>query len=226
MKIKELPPDSRPRERLIRQGVKALSDAELLAIILRSGNKRENVVEVANKLLKSYNLKSLSRLRVNTLKKNLGIGETKASQIIASFELGRRLSRFNDGKKIMVNNAKDIARLFLHELSSLKKEHFLGIYLDSRKRIIKEETIFIGTLNSSLVHPREIFKVALDEGAAAIILIHNHPSGDNKPSDDDIKVTKEIIEAGNIMGIEVVDHIIIAGNKYFSFREKETCTFN
>ena len=220
MKIKDLPLDSRPRERLIKKGPKALSNAELLAILLRQGNKKENVLEVANKLLKNHDLRSLSRLGANTLKNNLGIGKAKACQIMASFELGRRLARFNGDKKIKIDGAKDIAKLFIPELNNLKKEHFIGIYLDSRKKIIKEEIIFIGTLNSSLVHPREIFKVAIEEGAAAIILIHNHPSADINPSDEDIKITKELTEAGDIMGIEVLDHIIIGGNKYFSFVEK------
>jgi len=220
MKIKDLPLDSRPRERLIKKGPKALSNAELLAILLRQGNKKENVLEVANKLLKNHDLRSLSRLGANTLKSNLGIGKAKACQIMASFELGRRLARFNGDKKIKIDGAKDIAKLFIPELNNLKKEHFIGIYLDSRKKIIKEEIIFIGTLNSSLVHPREIFKVAIEEGAAAIILIHNHPSADINPSDEDIKITKELMEAGDIMGIEVLDHIIIGGNKYFSFVEK------
>lgn len=220
LKIKDLPLEERPRERLIKQGPKALSNAELLAILLRNGSVEENVLDLSKRLLNEYNLKSLSRRSVNRLKAVFGIGEVKACQIIAAFELGRRLASFTDTKKQKIESAKDISKIFIPEMSSLKKEHFKGIYLDSRKKIIKEETIFIGTLNSSVIHPREIFQVALAEGAAALILVHNHPSGDPKPSDDDIEITKQLVKAGEILGIEVLDHIIIGNKRYFSFREK------
>lgn len=220
MKIKSLPLGDRPREKLIKNGPKTLSNSELLAIILRTGNKKENVINVANKLFNRYNIKSLSRIRINNLKKELGIGEAKACQIIACFELGRRLARFKEDKKLVIKNAKDIAKVFIPEMSSLKKEHFKGIYLDSRKKVIKEETIFIGSLNESVIHPREIFQIALNENAAALILIHNHPSGNPKPSKEDIEITKELVEAGDILGIPVLDHIIIGDKKYFSMREK------
>ena len=220
LKIKDLPLEERPRERLIKQGSKALSNAELLAIILRNGSIMENVLDLSKKLLNIYNLKSLSRKRVNKLKTVFGIGEVKACQIIAAFELGRRLASFTDNKKQKIESAKDIARIFIPEMSSLKKEHFKGIYLDSRKRIIEEETIFIGNLNSSVVHPREVFQVALAEGAAALILLHNHPSGDPTPSEEDIKVTEELVECGKILGIEVLDHIIIGNRSYVSLKEK------
>jgi len=220
MKIKDLSSDERPRERLIEHGPKTLSNAELLAIILRQGSKKENVVELSTRLLRKYNLKSLSRLKITTLKKILGIGEAKACQIVACFELSRRLARFNKEKRIQINSAKDIAKLFIPEMSTLKQEHFVGIYLDSRKRIIKEETIFIGSLNTSVIHPREIFQVALSEGAAAIIVLHNHPSGDPEPSDEDIEITKQLHAAGKILGIELLDHVIIGDKKYYSLREK------
>jgi len=220
MKIKTLPSDERPREKLIKHGSKTLTNSELLAIILRTGNKKESVLEISNKFFKKYNLKSLSRVKIAGLKKQLGVGDAKACQIMACFELGKRLSAFNEDKKPFVNTAKDIAKLFIPEMGSLEKEHFKGIYLDSRKRMIKQETIFVGSLNESVIHPREIFKIALDENAAAIILLHNHPSGDPNPSSFDIEITKELIEAGNILGIEILDHIIIGGNKYLSFKEK------
>lgn len=220
LKIKDLPLEERPRERLIKYGPKALSNSELLAIILRNGSKKENVLELSKRLLKEDNIKSLSRKRINSLKNNLGIGTAKACQIIACFELGRRLAAFKDTSTPMINNVQDIAKIFMVEMSSLKKEHFKGIFLDSRKRIIKDETIFIGSLNASIIHPREIFQVALEEGSAAVILLHNHPSGNPEPSDDDIKITKQLVKAGEILGIEVLDHIIIGNKKYFSFREK------
>ena len=221
MKIKSLPLDDRPREKLIKNKPKSLSNSELLAIILGTGNKKESVINVTSKLLSKYNIKSLSRLGIGTLKKELGIGDAKACQIVACFELGRRLAKFKEDKKRPIKNAKDIAKIFIPEMGSLKKEHFKGIYLDSRKRIIKEETIFIGSLNESIIHPREIFQIALNENAAALILIHNHPSGDPKPSVQDIEITKDLVKAGDIIGIPVMDHIIIGSNNYFSFREKD-----
>ena len=221
MKIKSLPLDDRPREKLIKNKPKSLSDSELLAIILGTGNKKESVINVTSKLLGKYNIKSLSRTDIGTLKKELGIGDAKACQIVACFELGRRLARFKEDKKFLIKSAKDIAKIFIPEMSSLKKEHFKGIYLNSRKKVIKEETIFIGSLNESVIHPREIFRIALNENAAALILIHNHPSGDPKPSIRDIEITKELVKAGDIIGIPVMDHIIIGSNNYFSFREKD-----
>lgn len=221
MRIKKLPSDERPREKLIKKGSKALSDSELLAIILATGNKKENVLSLSRKLFQQYNLKSLSKLNINKLKKQLGIGDAKACQIIACFELGRRLASFNDSKKpLLINCSKDIAKLFTPEMSILEKEIFKGIFLDSRKKMIKEETIFIGSLNESIVHPRDVFKIALDENAAAIILLHNHPSGDPSPSSFDIEITNEFVKAGIILGIEVLDHIIIGGKNYISLREK------
>ncbi len=221
MNIKTLPTEERPREKLIKHGSKTLTNSELLAIILRTGNKKESVLELSNKFFKKYNLKSLSRLKTSTLKKQLGIGDAKACQIMACFELGKRFSAFKEGKKPVIRNAKDIADLFIPEMDALEKEHFKGIYLDSRKKIIKQETIFIGSLNESVVHPREIFKIALDENAAAIILLHNHPSGDPNPSSFDIEITKELIKAGELLGIQVLDHIIIGGKKYISLKEKD-----
>ena len=149
----------------------------------------------------------------------MGIGNVKACQITACFELGRRLASFKDNKKPQISNAKDVAKLFIPEMGTLEKEHFKGVYLDSKRRIIKQETIFIGSLNESVVHPREIFKIAIEESSAAIILLHNHPSGDPNPSSFDIKMTKELIKAGELLGIEILDHIIIGGEKYVSLRE-------
>ena len=220
MNIKSLPSDERPREKLIKHGPKSLTDSELLAIILRTGSKKESVLGLSNKLFNKYNLKSLSRVKVGNLKKQLGIGDAKACQIIACFELGKRLAAFKEDKRPIIKNSKDIAKLFIPEMGSLEKEHFKGIYLDTRKRIIKQENIFIGSLNESVVHPREIFKIAIDENAAAIILLHNHPSGDPNPSSFDIQMTKELVKAGDLLGIQVLDHVIIGGKKYVSLREK------
>lgn len=220
MNVKSLPLDQRPREKLIKNGPKSLSDSELLAIILRVGNKKENVVKVSNRIFNKYNIKSLSRLGISSLKKEFGIGDAKACQIIACFELGRRVVKYKKDKRISIRKAKDLAKILIPEMGSLKKEHFKGLFLDSRNKIIKEETIFIGSLNESVIHPREIFQIALEENAASLILAHNHPSGDSKPSEEDIEITKQIINAGKILGIPVLDHLIIAHDKYFSFREK------
>ena len=219
-KIKDLLKSERPREKLAKHGVSALSDAELLAVILRTGTYKENAIELSRELLKKFNIKILSRIDITRLKKIFGIGEAKACQITACFELGRRLALFRKEKTQKISRPKDIAALIYPKLAGLKKEHLIGIYLDSRKRIVKEETIFIGSLNASIVHPREIFEIALNEGAVAVILMHNHPSGDIRPSDEDIKITRELAKAGEMLGIDVLDHIIIAEKKYFSMREK------
>jgi len=220
MKIKDISQEERPRERLMKYGPRTLSNAELLAIVLRQGSQRENVLELAHKLLQKNSIKTLSRIKAENLKKILGIGEAKACQIMACFELGRRLASFKQEKKVKINSAKDIAKIFLPEMSTLQKEHFKGVYIDARKNIIKEETIFVGSLNTSVIHPREIFQPAIANGTAAIILIHNHPSGDPTPSEEDIEITKQLIESGNILEIEVLDHVIIGDKKYFSLREK------
>ncbi|MBD3249285.1 DNA repair protein RadC [Candidatus Woesearchaeota archaeon] len=220
LKIKDFPLEERPRERLLGSGPSSLSTSELLAVILRTGNRKENVLELSKKLLKSHDLRSLSRLRASGLKKKCGIGEAKACQIIACFELGRRAAGLKSSKNKTINSAKDIAKSLIPELSGLKKEHLIGIFLNSRKKIIKKETIFIGSLDSSIIHPRELFKAALAESAAALILVHNHPSGDPIPSQDDISITEQIIKAGEILGISVLDHVITGENKYFSMKEE------
>jgi len=220
LRIKDLPTTERPRERLIKFGPKALSDAELLAIILRTGNKKENVIDLCRRLLNNYNLKLLLQISLNELKKIEGIKEAKACQLVALFELSRRIMSFNNAKNIKIENPRDAAKLLIPEMSELKQEYFKGLYLDSRNNLIKNETIFIGSLNSSIVHPREIFKIALKESASAIILAHNHPSGDPEPTEEDIQITKKIIKVGKIIGIRVLDHIIIGNKNYVRFSER------
>ncbi len=219
LKIKDLPHSERPREKLIAHGVTVLSNAELLAIILRTGTKNENILQLSQRLLAEYGLKSLASIRIGTLQQVAGIGEAKACQIMACFELSRRISAYREEQKTQIKNAADVAAYYLPQLSSLRQEHLIGVYLDTKNRILKEETIFIGTLDSSLIHPREIFHRAVTECAASIILIHNHPSGDPSPSKEDISMTKQIQTAGTIMGIEILDHIIIGDNRYYSFKE-------
>ena len=220
MNIKSLPASDRPREKLIKNGAEFLTNSELLAIILRTGNKKENVIELSNKFFKNYNIKSLAKLKTSTLKKQLGIGDAKACQILACFELGKRLFSFTEKEQPQIKSAQDIFKIFGSQMSFLEKENFKGIYLNSKHKIIKEETIFIGSLNESVVHPREIFRIAIEENAAAIILVHNHPSGDPTPSNQDIEITKDLILVGELLGIQVLDHIIIGDDKYFSMKEK------
>jgi DNA repair protein RadC len=223
LRIKDMSIEERPRERLIAYGPKSLSNAELLAIILRNGTANENVVSLSERLLTTYNIKSLSRQRVNRLKRLSGIGTAKACQIIAAFELGRRLASFKENCQPTIRKAGDIAKIIMPDMSNLKKEHFIGVYLNSRQKLIKIETIFIGSLDTTVIHPREIFEIALSESASALILAHNHPSGDPKPSHDDIKVTKQMIEVGEIMAIPILDHIIVGNKQYISLKEKGFC---
>jgi DNA repair protein RadC len=220
MKLKSLPLEERPREKMIKHGPKFLTNSELLAIILGTGNKNENVLALSNKIFNSYNLKSLSLANVSKLAKEPGIGEAKSCQMAACFELGRRLSSFKEEKRSVIKNAKDIVNIFGSEMNLLKQEHLKAVYLDSRNKVIKEQTIFIGSLNESIINQREIFKIALEENATSIILIHNHPSGDPNPSMSDIEATQEILKSADMLKIPLIDHIILGDKKYFSFKEK------
>lgn len=220
IRIKDLPKEEQPQERLIRQGVDALSDAELLAVIIRIGNERENALELSRRILKKFNIKNLSGVSFNQIKKFGNLTNAKASQILACFELARRLAAFKEREKPVIKEVKDVVDFLVPKMRHLNKEVFKGIYLDSRNRFIKEEVLFVGTLNESLIHPREIFKTALVEGATAVILAHNHPSGDPEPSKEDIRVTKKMIRIGELMDILVLDHIIIGDNRYVSMKEK------
>ncbi len=220
MKLKEFPIEDLPREKLSKFGTKNLSNYELLAIILGSGNKKESVLEITSKLLLKYNLKKIATLNLATLQKESGIGKVNASKILASIELGKRASSFVSEKSKKISCAREIAEIFIPEMNFLESENFRVVFLDSKNQIIDSKIIFIGTLNESVVHPREIFKSAILENSANIILIHNHPSGDLNPSEEDIKTTKELVKAGEILGIKVLDHIIVGNNSFFSFLEE------
>lgn len=215
--IKELHRIERPREKLIHYGPGKLSNSELLAIILRSGTKTENVIELSNKILKKFSAIELPNLNFNDLKDYPGLGPAKACEIVACFELGKRLLR--DKKAEIYLKPKDIWEE-LRDLRTNKKEHFVTFFLDSRNQEIKREIISIGSLNANLVHPREVFEPAVRNLAAQIILAHNHPSGDPEPSEDDLIITKRLVEAGKILGIEVIDHIIVTKDDFFSFKDK------
>ena len=216
--IKNIPKIDRPREKLIQYGPEKLSNSELLALLLRSGNKDVNAIELAGKILKKFGAKELPNLNFKDLKKIPGLGPAKACEIIACFELGKRLLK--DKKAQIFLTPKEIWEE-LKDLKNHKKEHFVIFYLDSRNQEIKRETISIGSLNANLVHPREVFEPAVRNLTAQIILAHNHPSGDPEPSEDDLEITKRLVESGKILGIEVIDHIIVAKNDFFSFKERK-----
>ncbi|MCX7875970.1 MAG: DNA repair protein RadC [Melioribacteraceae bacterium] len=223
MKVKELPLDDRPREKLILRGAQSLSDAELLAILLRTGLKGKSVISLAQELINKYDgIANLALQSPDALKNNIGIGKDKAATLIAAFEISKRIDvnkkwKFNN----KITSPKDIADIFIPLLRDEIKEKFFVVCLNSSNKIIKYELISVGTLNSSVVHPREVFKVAIENNSANIILLHNHPSGNLEPSNEDISLTKRFLEAGKLLEIQVFDHIIIAGKNYTSFVEKK-----
>ena len=219
--IHDLPKSERPRERMQKFGPEVLSSQELLALILGKGVKGESVMVTAQRLFSTFgNVRKISEASLEELSGVKGIGLAKASQIKATFELSKR-SKEEVSKKNKVQTAKDVARLVSPELKDKKKEHFLILSLDSRNNLIKISNVSIGTINANLVHPREVFKEAIQSMAASIILVHNHPSGDPEPSEDDLGITKRLVEAGKIIGIDISDHIIIAQDEVFSFKEKK-----
>jgi DNA repair protein RadC len=218
--LKDLPPEERPRERLVKYGEHALSIQELLQIILRSGTSGESVALLAQKLLAHFgNLEKIKEASIEELMSIKGIGLTKATQIKAALELGRRAELTIETHKRKILSPEDVFKLMKSKLKDYSKEHFYIIALTTRNTVICE--ISIGTLNSSLVHPREVFNEAIRHKASSIILIHNHPSNDPTPSKDDIEITIRLIESGKILDIEVIDHIIITKNNYFSFKERK-----
>lgn len=221
-RIKDIPSDDRPREKLTLRGPQSLTDAELIAILLRTGMKGRSVVTVAQDLIaKEGNLAKLASKSFADLKKNSGIGKDKAATLLAAFEVSRRIlsqDKWHSDKRI--TSPEDVANIFIPLFRDEVKERFIIVCLNSANKIIKHEIISIGNLNSSVVHPREIFKTALENNAASIILLHNHPSGNPEPSNEDIVITKKVVDAGKMMDIPVFDHNILAGNNYTSFVEK------
>ena len=221
-KVKDLPLDDRPREKLLLRGCQSLSDAELLAILLRTGTKGKSVVQVAYDLVERYgNLASLSTKSYSELIKTNGIKKDKAATLVAAFEIGKRTaiqSKWFSEKKI--TSPEDVAHIFIPMLKDELSEHFYIVCLNAANKIIRIDLISTGSLDSSIVHPREVFKVAIENSAKSIILVHNHPSGNPEPSNDDIAITKKLIEISKLMEITVFDHLIIAENKYTSFVEK------
>ncbi|MEO8637668.1 MAG: DNA repair protein RadC [Candidatus Taylorbacteria bacterium] len=213
-KIKDIPKFDRPREKLEKYGSGKLSDAELLAILLRTGTRDLNVLKLAHKILQKFEKEKFVNITIDELKTIHGLGPVKACEIIACFELGKRMLK---GKKSSILlSSKDVWER-MEDIRGSKKEHFVVFYLDSRNQEIQREIISVGTLNESLVHPREVFEGAIKNNASSIIIAHNHPSGDLGPSEADIEITKKLIHAGKILDIKVADHVIVSSSSFMGF---------
>ncbi|WP_412521008.1 RadC family protein [Staphylococcus simulans] len=220
MNIKHLPECDKPREKLVAKGAQQLSESELLAILINTGRKGRSSVEVAQDLLNlTTKLKDLKLLSLNDLMEVKGIGLYKAVSLKAAFELGERMNAPDQKEKVKINSPQDAADYFLARMMHLTHEQFEVLFLNSKNIVIRHEVIFVGTLNSSVVHPREVFKAAIKWSSNAIIVVHNHPSGDVTPSKEDIQTTKRLQECGRVLGIELLDHIIIDDAKYLSLVE-------
>lgn len=219
--IRELPYDALPRERLIFFGEKALSNPELLAILLRTGTKEENVMQLAMRVLQTFeDLDALKRTSLEELQQIKGIGKIKAIEIKAMMELGVRISHSKSPKLGQILSTRDAGEWLMKEMSDLHQEYLVVIFLNTKNEIIRKQTIFKGSLNSSVAHPREIFKEAVKYPTARLIIAHNHPSGDTTPSQADIQFTHRMIDCGELMGIDLLDHLIIGESTYLSLREE------
>ena len=219
-RIKELPPEERPRERFMQYGPDALSDSELLAIMLRTGTKNASAMALATQLIKRFEtLKGIASASLDELCELEGVGPAKAIQIKAAFEIGKRFAKFRDTERTQIRCAEDVRKLLWHDMRMHQEERFMVVLLDTKNRVIKTETVTVGILDSSLIHPREVFRNAVKSNAASVILAHNHPSGDPAPSKEDERTTKRLCEAGELMGISVLDHVVIGERGHFSFKE-------
>lgn len=219
--IKDLPPNERPRERLANRGANALSNAELLAIILRVGMKGENVLNLATRLLARYNgLPGLARASFAELCAEKGLSLAKTAQLKAALELGRRLVVSAPEERLVVKSPADAANLLMLEMGLLEQEHLRTLLLDTRNRVLATPTIYVGSLNTSFIRVSELFREAIRSNCAAIIVAHNHPSGDPTPSPEDVRVTEQIVRAGQLLDIEVLDHLIIGQQRYVSLKER------
>ncbi len=216
LKIRDLPIEAKPREKLQKTGPASLASHELLAVIFNTGTKKEGVLEMSSRVLKEYGERTLAgQTNPAQLARELDLPIGKALQIVACAELGRRFFQKKTGGLPVVRTAKDAYRYFA-DMQQLSKEHLRGIYLDTHYRVIHDEIISIGTINSNIIHPREVFKPAIEYGAAAVVLAHNHPSGISKPSAADIEITRQLVEAGKMLGINLIDHLIITKGSFAS----------
>jgi len=213
--------DERPRERLARVGEGALSTAELLAIILRTGMGGESVLAMARRLLSTYEgLPGLARASFAELRAEKGLGKAKTAQIKAALELGRRMLLVAPEDRFVVRSPADVAQLLIAEMAHLEQEHFRALYLDTRNRLLGSETVYIGSLNASHIRVSEVFRDAIKRNCAAIIVAHNHPSGDPTPSPEDVEVTRRLVAAGDLLDIELLDHLIVGQQRFVSLRER------
>ncbi len=219
--IRDFPEEERPRERFEQNGPESLSNHELIAILLRTGTKEESVLQLSNRLLTNFEgfrlLKDATLDEITAIK---GIGKAKAIQVLAAVEIGRRISNLTYDDRYVIRTPEDGANYVMNDMRFLAQEHFVCLYLNTKNQVLHKKTVFIGSLNASIVHPREVFKEALRRSAASVICFHNHPSGDPAPSREDIEVTKRLVESGKILGIELLDHVIIGENKFVSLKEK------
>lgn len=220
LRVRDLPLEDKPREKLLAAGPGDLTHAELLAVLFGVGTRKEEVMEMAQRVLREYGERAIiNEKSPKQLAETLDIPLVKACQIVASFELGRRAYSHRAGKPVCVRTARQ-AFDHLKNIGHLQKEQLRGLYLSSRYEVIHEETISIGSLTANIVHPREVFGPALEHGAAAIIIAHNHPSGVCDPTEDDLQATNQLAHAGEMLGITLLDHLIIAGDHYMSVMEK------
>jgi len=220
MKIRDLPEQNRPRERFLKHGPEALSDAELFAILLRTGSPNENVIDMSNRLIAEYGLDKLFDCSLKELQQIKGIGPSKAMQILAMAELNKRNNQAKNPIK-KISHAQDVFNLFHDRLKDKKQEYFYILMLNTQNNIIGEQLIGKGILDASIIHPREVFKPAIKNSCSKIVLVHNHPSGDPEPSSEDKEITEKLARAGGELGINVLDHIIIGKDKYWSWTEDQ-----
>ncbi|RWZ60875.1 JAB domain-containing protein [Halobacillus fulvus] len=219
--IKDVPKGDRPRERLMEIGPTHLSNQELLAILLGSGTKKESVMNLAHRLLVHFEgLTLLKGATIEELTSIRGIGTAKAVQLLSAIEMGKRIQLLKSADRYIIRSPEDGADFVMEEMRELKQEHFVCLFLNTKNQVIHRQTVFIGSLNASLVHPREVFKEAVRRSAASIICAHNHPSGDPAPSQEDIQVTRRLQECGKMIGIELLDHLVIGDRKFVSLKEK------
>ncbi|MET3682547.1 DNA repair protein RadC [Alkalibacillus flavidus] len=219
--IRDVPASERPRERLMEVGPQYLSNQELIAILIGSGTKGHSSLSLATNVLKHFEGIALLRdASINELTMISGIGTAKAVQLMAALELGKRIHTYKNRDQYVVKSPEDGANFLMEDFRGLQQEHFVALYLNTKNQIIHRQTIFIGSLNSSIVHPREVFKEAIKRSAASIICAHNHPSGDPSPSNEDIQVTRRLYESGKVIGIDLLDHLVIGDEKFTSMKEK------
>jgi DNA repair protein RadC len=219
--LRDLPHEERPRERMMHYGAESLSQAELLAILLRTGAQSESAIHIAQRLLgMTGGLRGLADLSIEELTTIKGIGPAKAVQLKAGIELGRRMANSRLTEPVIIRSPQDAAEILTEQLRYLHKEHFICLFLNTKNHVIAQETLSMGSLNASIVHPREVFRAAMKCSSAAIICAHNHPSGDPTPSPEDISLTSRLMQAGEIVGIDVLDHLVIGDSSYVSLKEK------